>query len=235
MIVEIIFDTVCPWCYIGSRRLSKALSNRTATDVRVRWRPFILNPEIAKTGMLRSAYLERKFGSLARANRILAGQVEAGAREGIHFNFASIETAPNSTASHQLMLLAGSHGVASDFLEVIFSAYFEKGLDIGNNDTLYELATQFGLASDDVLHSLQDETSLATVMAENAATHRMNITGVPCFIFNHDYAIAGAQESEILARMLDIASEGSVAEPMTMPAQKETETDPNHFLVSRPS
>ena len=233
MLIEVIFDTICPWCYIGSRRLRRALSSRLGLDARIKWRSFILNPEIPQDGISRAAYLERKFGGPARVARILSGQADAGAEEGIYFNFPAIHVAPNSMNSHKLVALANQYGIASEMLGILFRAYFENGLDIGSKDVLYTLATDFGLSPMDVLHALEDEVMLDAVMAENAATHRMNITGVPCFIFNNAYAISGAQEPEILARMLDIAAEGSSIEPMTLPAQQKPGA--GSLLLSRPS
>lgn len=218
MMIEIIFDVICPWCYIGARRLSRLLMEKTSLpSPTLHWRPFILNPEIGPEGVPRGRYLEGKFGATSRIEKILSGQEKAGAIEGIHFNFSSISVAPNSTDAHRLICYAQHYGVASEFIFVLFRAYFEEALNIGDRLILLDIATNFGFPRHEVQFILEDPKTLSRILFENMTTHRMNITGIPCFIFNKKYAISGAQDLSILERMLGIALEGSLMDPMTPP------------------
>ena len=212
MKIDLIIDTVCPWCFIGKRRLARALAQRPQIAARVRlvWRPFLLNPDLPAEGMPRSAYLDRKFGGPGRVARMLAGLKDAGAAEGIAFNFPAIQRTPNSLNSHRLIRLAESRGLADTMVEALFSAYFEQGQDLGAIESLAQIAQSVGLAAPEVTAFLHGEDDRGSIFLENAQTHRLNVNGVPCFIFNDAYAIAGAQDPEILVRMIDLAHEASL-------------------------
>jgi len=217
MRIDVIFDTVCPWCFIGKKRLERALRLRPAVRAELRWRPFLLNPDMPEDGMPRTAYLERKFGGPARVARMLANLREAGAGEGIGFDFEAITRTPNTLDSHRLVRFAADLGRADGVVEALFEAYFMGGRDIGDRDVLTDLAAKAGLDPAAVRDLLDSPRGRGEVYMENAHTHRMSINGVPCFIFDGAYGIAGAQDPDILVRMIDMAAEGRLEEPLSSP------------------
>lgn len=217
MRIDVIFDTICPWCFIGKKRLERALARRPAVRAELRWRPFLLNPDMAEDGMPRGAYLERKFGGPARVRRMLASLREAGLGEDIAFNFDAIRRTPNTLDSHRLVRLAAERGKAGPVVEGLFRTYFLDGRDTGDQHVLADIAQAAGLDGAEVLDMLQGQTGRSEVFMENAHTHRMSINGVPCFIFDGAYGIAGAQDPDILVRMIDMATEGRLEEPLSSP------------------
>jgi predicted DsbA family dithiol-disulfide isomerase len=205
--IDIVFDAVCPWCYIGKHRLERALLLRPDVIPEIRWRPFLLNPELPPNGIERQAYLERKFGSNYRIQRIHAAAQQAGQAEGILFNFDQIRRMPNSLNAHRLISFAGADREAGALVEALFHAYFVDGVDIGDINNLVPIAARQGLDANAVANYLRSNAGLLPVETENSRMHRLGVSGVPCYIFDDRYAIAGAQEPEIIARLLDIACE----------------------------
>ena len=205
MRIDIVFDTVCPWCFVGKRRFDRALKLRSKLKPEVRYRSFLLNPDLPPQGVDRREYLERKFGGSAQYERIVEALVFTGKGEGINFALDKIKRTPNSANSHRLIRLARTMNCQTEAVNVLFSAYFERGLDIGNVEVLVKLAEEIGLERGMAYAHLSTETDLNAVYTENARMHRLGITGVPCYIFNEGRAIAGAQEPEILVRMFDMA------------------------------
>ncbi len=205
MQIDIVFDTVCPWCYVGKRRFERALKMRPNLKPNLRYRSFLLNPDLPAQGVDRREYLERKFGGSAQYDRIVEALVFTGKGEGINFALDKIKRTPNSANSHRLIRLARTMNRQTEAVDILFSSYFERGLDIGNVEVLVKLAEEIGLEKGMVYTHLTTETDLNAVYTENARMHRLGITGVPCYIFNEGRAIAGAQEPEILVRMFDMA------------------------------
>jgi predicted DsbA family dithiol-disulfide isomerase len=206
--IDYVFDTVCPWCYIGKRRFERALACRPHTRVAVRWRPFLLNPDLPLGGMDRTAYLDRKFGSHARVQRMHAAVAAAGLAEGIQFAFDRILRTPNTLHSHRLIRFAAQMGREADIVEAIYRAYFCQGRDIGSVGELVAVAAAAGLPRVAVADYLDSDTDVGALMNDNAGAHRLGVNGVPCVIIDNQYALAGAQEPEILLRLIDIAREG---------------------------
>lgn len=215
MRIEFIFDTVCPWCFVGKRRLERALARRPAVPAEIVWRPFLLNPDMPEDGIARATYLERKFGGPARVQRMLTGLADAGRGEGIAFDFNAIQRTPNSLNSHRLVRFAGTYGLAAVAVEAVLQAYFEQGRDIGELDILVDIAQQIGLPPGVVEPFLASPDGRGDVFMENAHTHRLSINGVPCFVFDGSYGIAGAQDPDILVRMIDLVSEGRLEAPLS--------------------
>ena len=205
MQIDVVFDTVCPWCYVGKRRFERALKMRPNMKPTLRYRSFLLNPDLPLQGVDHREYLERKFGGSAQYERIVEALVFTGKGEGINFALDKIKRTPNSANSHRLIRLARTMNCQTEAVNVLFSAYFERGLDIGNVEVLVKLAEEIGLERGMAYAHLSTETDLNAVYTENARMHRLGITGVPCYIFNEGRAIAGAQEPEILVRMFDMA------------------------------
>lgn len=208
--IEIIFDTICPWCYVGKRRLERALSLRPHIQVETVWRPFLLNPDMPEDGVPRQVYLERKFGSRPRVERMLAAVTAAGAAEGVRFAFDRIAWTPNTVRSHRLVALAAQSGGQWRMVEAIFAAYFLEGRDIGAVPVLTDLGLRSGLDEDALAAVLEPGLAANGVHGENTRAHRLGVNGVPCYIFDGAYALAGAQEPDVLVRLLDLAHEGQM-------------------------
>ena len=205
MQIDIIYDPVCPWCYIGKRRLEQALRLRPNVEATTRWRPFLLNPEMPPDGIDRTAYLMNKFGSEARVRRTYGAIAEAGQSVEIDFAFERIGQTPSSVNSHRLVYFADRQGKADATVETLFLAYFVNGQNIGDIDVLLKIGENLGLDVGALGSYLDGDTDVAKVHDENARAHRMGINGVPSFIFDGEYAISGAQAPEVLARVLDAA------------------------------
>jgi len=206
MDIEVIIDTICPWCYIGKRRLEQALELRPHIDARLIWRPFLLNREMPADGIDRTAYLIRKFGSEARVRRIHGAIAQAGQSVDIDFDFERIDRTPNSVDSHRLVRLAQETGLAGDMVEALYHAHFIDGLDLGVRENLMAIAGKVGLNTSATRAHLESEADVDFVYDENTRAHRMGINGVPAFVFNERMVISGAQEPQVLARMIDAAA-----------------------------
>jgi predicted DsbA family dithiol-disulfide isomerase len=143
--VEVVYDLVCPWCFIGTRRLLRTMRRRPDIGFALEWRPFLLNPDMPRSGMSRSAYIQRKFGAEDRARRLFSTITDIGRGEGIAFRFDRIRTTPSSVDAHRLVHFAARFGRADATADAIFSAYFCDGQDIGGLDVLVAIAQGCGL------------------------------------------------------------------------------------------
>ncbi len=204
--IEMIFDLNCPWCYIGKRHLERALAMRPAIPVVLRWWPFLLTPDMPKEGVDRLTFLLRKFGSETRISRIYDAIARVGQSVAIDFSLDRIQRAPNTVDAHRLVRFAERHGLAQLAVESIFRSFFVAGRDIGDRRELLRIGAEIGLDSTALLTYLRSDTDYALIFKENARAHRLGINGVPSFVFNGSHIICGAQESIVLARMLDVTS-----------------------------
>ena len=207
MHIDIFSDTICPWCFIGKRRLERALAERPQTDLTVRWRAFQLNPEMPEEGMERQRYLELKFGGAAGAESVYARVRDAGDSEGIAFAFDRIARTPNTVASHRLIRFAAGRDREDAVVQALFDAYFLRGEDIGNAEVLSAAAAAGGLDPDEARAFLAGDAEAEAVRSEDATARQAGINGVPCFIFNGKYALSGAQPPEVMFQMFDLANE----------------------------
>ena len=185
--------------------MEQALALRPHVDIDLVWRPFLLNREIPADGIDRTAYLIRKFGSEARVRRIYGAIAQAGESVDIDFAFDRIDRTPNSVDSHRLIRYALLNGANPRIVETLFFEYFIEGLDIGRQDVLQEIGARDGLDGDAIGAYLNSEEDIDFVYDENTRAHRMGVNGVPAFVFNEKMIISGAQEPQILARMIDAA------------------------------
>jgi len=206
LVIEIVYDFVCPWCYLGVKRLSFLLQRRQDLSVDLVWRPFLLNPDMPRSGMSRVDYMIRKFGAEDRARRLYTSIAELGAAEGILFNFSAIRRTPNSVDAHRLVRYAARFGAADLLVDRIFNAHFIEGADISSHALLAKLAADQGMAPYATEMFLNTLEGTEFVHAENLHAHRLGINGVPCFLIDGEHAIAGAQETEVLERLIDLAS-----------------------------
>lgn len=213
--LEIVHDLICPWCRLGVHRLLTVLRRRPALHVDLVWRPFLLNPDLPRGGLLRGDGSGRKFGSEDRARRLHGSIAEAGLGEGLLFAFDRIRGTPSSVDAHRLVRWAARFGHANEAVSAIFDAHFAEGLNIGDMRVLADIGGQIGLDRDAVRAFLASDVETDSVQAENLRAHRVGINGVPCFVVAGRHAIAGAQEAEVLERMLDVAAvEGPPVRPL---------------------
>lgn len=203
--IEVVFDLVCPWCYLGTRRLRRALRARPDIVADILWRPFLLNPDIPAAGLPRQDFLTRKFGGEERARRLHATISELGRAEGVPFRFDRILRMPSSLDAHRLVRYAAREGHADQMVEALFHGYFAEGLDLGHIDSLVRIATRVGLEQGAVHRFLDSGAEADAVHAENLRAHRLGINGVPCFVVAGRHAIAGAQEPEVIERLIEVA------------------------------
>jgi predicted DsbA family dithiol-disulfide isomerase len=193
--VDVISDAICPWCWVGKRRLEKAVAAVAGThEVAIRWHPFQLNPNMPPEGMERRAYRTAKFGSWERSLELDARLAAVGAGEGIEFVFDKIARTPNTLDAHRLIRLAGGHRVQEAVVEALFKAYFTEGRDISNRGSLLDVAAEAGLDRDRAGAELAGDGGLAEVRAAEGEARRLGVEGVPFFIVNGELALSGAQE-----------------------------------------
>ena len=202
--IEVYSDVVCPWCYVGKRRLERALDQLNgAVQTRITWRPFQLNPTMPKDGMDRTTYLEAKFGSLDAFRQLEEHVLAAGASERIPFAFEKVARASNTFLAHRLIWYAGQQGRQDAVVESLFRGYFTEGADIGSVPVLGQLAGRAGLAAAAVELFLQSEEGTTEVKAEEAAGHRLGIRGVPYFVLNQASGISGAQPVDVFVSAIE--------------------------------
>lgn len=214
IIIDIVSDTVCPWCFVGKRRLEQALAQMgEAPEVGIVWRPFQLNPDMPREGADRKTHLRAKFGNDERLNEVYDAIVEAGRTVEIPFAFDKIERTPNTINSHRLIDRAGKTNQQDAVVEALFHTYFLEGRDIGDIDVLVDVATSAGLDADEIRTYLGSDEDVERVRAEDKMVREMGVQGVPCFIVNQKYAISGAQEPATFLQIFErLASEESQAE-----------------------
>jgi len=203
--IEVVHDLVCPWCYLGVRRLLRTLARRPDIQVDLTWRPFLLNPDMPRLGMSRADYVVRKFGGEERARRLYASITEIGRAEGIRFCFERVRRTPSSVDAHRLIRWASRFGRGAEVVEAVFAAHFADGRDIGDLAVLAAIAASCGLKPAAARGFLSSDAETDAVHADNLRAHRLGINGVPCFVVGGSHAIAGAQEPEVLERLLDVA------------------------------
>jgi len=214
MQIDIVSDTVCPWCFIGKRRIERAMALRPDVTFEVFWRPYRLDPTIPREGVDRRAYLKAKFGDTPRSSAMRDAIRSEGAGEGIEFAFDRIAKSPNTLDSHRLVRWSASAGVQDQVVERLFRAYFIEGKDIGDAAVLAAVAADAGMDGELVASLLGSDADLESVEREAGLANEMGITGVPTFIFDSKLMISGAREAELLARVIDKAREAaSVSAP----------------------
>jgi len=217
MRIDIISDTICPWCYVGKRRFERALAALPAgTEVTVAWWPFQLNPQMPPEGKERAEYLVERFGSPEHAREVFRPIEAAGRAEGIPFAFERIGRTPNTMASHRLIAYAGERGLQNEAVEALFRRYFEGGEDIGQIDVLVAAAGEAGLDEAAARAFLESDDGHSEIEAGDVAARKLGINGVPCFIVNGRYALSGTQEPEVFKRVFDLAAN----EAETAPAEQ---------------
>ncbi|CCQ73776.1 DsbA family oxidoreductase [Magnetospira sp. QH-2] len=205
--IDLVVDTICPWCYIGRRRLQKAVAQRPGLDIRVRTRSFLLNPNMPDEGVDQVTYMSRRFGNEQRIGRILDAIEDVGRAEEIPFNFERVEKVPNSLNSHRLIRLSADLGRQEQIVDALYEAHFVDGRDIGDPWTLIDIAAENGYDSEMVQGYLEGLNGVEQVLTDNAWAHRQGINGVPTYLFEGGPALSGAHEPQVLLRLIDVAKE----------------------------
>lgn len=202
--IDIVSDVMCPWCYVGQKRLENAIEELPEIDVDIRWRPFQLDPTLPPEGKDRKQYLSEKFGDDDRARTVYAAILEAGRKEGIEFDFDAIKVAPNTLDAHRLIRWAASagEGVQNRLARRLFQLYFEEGANVGDRSVLIEAARDVGMDVSIVEPLLASDADREAVRQEVVTAARMGVTGVPCFLIENKYAVMGAQDSSVLVDAL---------------------------------
>ncbi len=208
MQLDIVSDTICPWCFIGKRRLERALAGRPDLKLDIRWRAFQLNPTMPAGGMDRATYVSTKFGGEDKAKAIYQRIAEAGSGEGIDFNFAAIKRTPNTLDSHRLIRWAGSADKQDQVVEALFRRYFLEGEDIGDHAVLTDTAREAGMDTNLVTQLLADGSDLELIRSEDETAREMGISGVPCFLIGEKYAVSGAQDASVFHQVFDMLARG---------------------------
>ena len=203
MRIDVFSDVVCPWCFVGKRRLEQALDAAKITDAQVHWHAFQLNPDLPAEGADRRQYLETKFGPGA-IERIHARLDEAGKSAGIDFQFERIERSPNTLDAHRLLWLAGTQSRQGALKEALLRAYFLEGRDVGDRAVLADIAASVGIDAD-IPAWLASDAGINEVREDLKQAARLQISGVPFFIFEGRLALAGAQPPEVFLQALDAA------------------------------
>ena len=201
--LEIISDVVCPWCYIGKHRLEQglALLDESIT-FDITWRPYELNPDLPKDGMDRNDYCEAKFGSLDQARQIYENVAANAHADGLPMAIERIARTPNTRVAHRLIELAGGHGCQNSMVDALFQAYFVDGRDIGDSDTLKQLALAAGLDAGEIELTLADNAGDAAIEAQEREAHELGVHGVPAFVYNGRMLFSGAQSPQTIALAL---------------------------------
>ena len=194
--IDVTSDVICPWCYVGKRRLEKAVALSGRGDVRVRWHPFQLNPDMPAGGIDRKEYRTAKFGSWERSLALDAQVAAAGRAEGIPFAHDKMMRTPNTLAAHRLIALADAEGVQDAVVEALFRAYFTEGRDIGHTPTLLDVAAGAGLDRGRAERLLAGDDGLAAVRAADDQARRAGVQGVPFFVVNGTVALSGARNPD---------------------------------------
>jgi predicted DsbA family dithiol-disulfide isomerase len=215
MTIDVISDVVCPWCFIGRRRLGEALALFATREPHVRpivsWHPFQLNPDLPREGIDRRSYLEAKFGGRERADEIYARVRAAGKSVDIDFAFDRIDRQPNTLDAHRLIAWAQARGSPEELVERLFRAYFLDGRFIGDRVVLAAIAGEAGLPEDTARAYLDSDEGADTVVAMDRRVRELGVTGVPFFIFGDRVAVSGAQEASALVAAMEQAGSASAA------------------------
>ncbi|MBV8927135.1 MAG: DsbA family oxidoreductase [Bradyrhizobium sp.] len=200
--IDIVSDVVCPWCYIGKKRIEDALALVAEVPVEVNWRPFFLNSWVPREGISREEYLTAKFGS-PEAYKGIAGRVVAAAgEEGLSYHPELVKRQPNTIDCHRLIHWAEAGGKAAAMKQRLMELYFRDGGDLTDVNVLVQAAADVGLDAEDVRRRLASEEDVALIAGQAQEASDKGISGVPTYVFAQKYAVSGAQPAELLARAI---------------------------------
>lgn len=205
--IDVYADIVCPWCYIGEKRLEKALAQRPGLPVERRWRPFQLRPEMPENGLPWREFARSKFGGEASAHAAFAQVTAVGEQEGLRFDFGRVASAPNTVDGHRLILYAARHNRQWETANALFEAYFAAGRNLNDVEDLVGIATGAGLEAEETRSYLSGPEDTAEVWAAQEEAARLNVSSVPCYVFDGRYALSGARPAEAFLQAFDAVRE----------------------------
>lgn len=200
--IDVVSDVVCPWCYIGKKRIESALAMVPDVPVEVQWRPFFLNPWVPREGMSREDYLTTKFGSVDAYKGIAQRVVAAASEEGLSYHPERVQRQPNTIDCHRLIHWAEAKGKAAEMKQRLMELYFRDGGDLTDSEVLVQAAADCGLDPDDVRKRLATDEDVALISGHAQEASDKGISGVPTFVLAQKYAVSGAQAPELLARAI---------------------------------
>ena len=203
LLIDLVADVVCPWCYLGWRRVKSAVALRPDLEPLIVWRPYQLDPSLPDQGVDRKAYMAGKFKDPVKLKAVHTALVEAGAEEGIVFDFDAIALSPNTSAAHRLIRWAHGAGKQDAVVEALFAAYFTDGRDIGDPQVLAQIGAAAGLDPAMILRLLAEGADKEVIAREHAMAVQGGITGVPFAIFGGKLAVVGAESRENIAQAID--------------------------------
>jgi len=206
--IDVVSDVVCPWCFIGKRRLEKALALKPDVPVEVYWHPYFLNDWVPREGIPREEYLTTKFGSPERYQGIAQRVTAAAAEEGLTYAVDKMKRQPNTLDCHRLIRWAGGIGKSAEMKQKLMDLYFTEGADLTNRAVLLQAATDIGLDAGDVGEALASDKDVAEIEQEAQHAKEAGIQGVPMFIFGGKFAVSGAQAPEHLAEAIERVAQG---------------------------
>jgi predicted DsbA family dithiol-disulfide isomerase len=207
--IDVVSDVVCPWCFIGKRRLEQAIALKPDIPVEVHWHPYYLNDWIPLEGISRNEYLTAKFGSPERYKDIAQRVSQAAAAEGLTYAIDKINRQPNTRDAHRLIRWADSLGVAAKMKQKLMDLYFTDGADLSDRNVLVQAAVSVGFNEDNVREALASDMDIAEVGEQVQSAKEAGIQGVPCFIFGGKFAVSGAQAPEYLAEAIERAAQAN--------------------------
>ena len=200
--IEIFSDVICPWCYIGKRRLDQVLDSDTGEGVSVRWRPFQLYPNVPVEGRDRAEFVRRRYGAEADPGRVPRRIDEEARQEGLTFNYRAIEKLPNTLLAHRLLEFAEAQGVAHELAEVLFAGYFCNGEDLGDLSTLTRLAAGVGLDAAEVEAALISDFAADEVAMQLQRATEVGVSGVPGYLLGGGFLLPGAQSVDTMQQII---------------------------------
>ncbi len=203
MRIDVYADVVCPWCYIGEKRLEEARASRPDVEVERSWKPFQLRPEMPAGGSPWRAFAIEKFGGEERMRAAFAQVATAGAPQGILFDFDRVASAPNTVDAHRLILFAAERGRQWETVNALFRGYFSEGRDLNDPEDLCACAAEAGLGTQETLARLADDANVGEVWASQREAVRLGISSVPFYVIDGRYAISGGQPAETWVRAFD--------------------------------
>lgn len=207
--IDVVSDVVCPWCYVGKRRLEAALAARNDIAPEIRWRPFFLDPTVPRNGKPRIDYITGKFGGVDKITPAHARLTGLGKEAGIDFHFGKIEVQPNSLDAHRLIGWAQAEGKADGLVENLFADFFVNGVNLADRTALVNAAARAGMNASQVSADLASDKDEEIIAKQAQAASASGIGGVPFFVFGGKVAVAGAQEAEVLSSAIDQALSAS--------------------------
>jgi predicted DsbA family dithiol-disulfide isomerase len=203
--IDVVSDVICPWCFLGKRRLDKALSLIPEVQAEIMFRPFFLDPTIPADGLNRHEYMAAKFGE-ERLKTIHDPLIKAGKEDGVPFHFDKITRTPNTMDAHRLLRWAKIEGKQPEIAEALFMAYWSNGRDVGDHEVLADIAAAHGMNREKILNALGTDQDKSEVSAETTQAQQIGVTGVPTYIINRKYGVVGAQSAELLAEQIKKAA-----------------------------